>query len=429
YTLYDTEGSKLETRSDVISVEPSSGYDNKRMVKILYSDLDSNTTYYVGIRPVEKYWGGRHEDDKLYINTGVSFTTSKEGDYSGLGEFKCEVVEYNAIYTYVKLTAPEGFRFYKYKSGLIASLCEDMSDWIGPSGSYKPSSPDFDQEYSEYFIVGFEGLNAAKYYLQYRGDIYIAEDSKFYCICKAAEVVLPAINLSSEDQDGLSVKLMSQTAQFSVFQLSLPEGMIRAYDSSHNIRYTVQRDGKEIFSGNINSNYRWESNTSCIVSVPQSLLRGDCINFTISGSYQYQDSFSGSTSIVHDKEISGGLDIENQATADIISLIYQPETDYVSFTPIINISYSSLFTLYTSSGWTELYLYENKKDFSEDNYILRGESDSDGKIRLNKTDGSLQKGHQYIVKMTGLYVNLIDPDMNAATFTADNPLVFTWTCE
>lgn len=104
--------------------------DNVNSDRFCSTELNPNTTYYIVLSIGIKY--SETVGCEEYYYTGYSFTTSKQGDYSGLGKVSCEVVgRNNNGNTTVKVTLPPNLEFsYGSDAYLVASLSPDMSNCI-----------------------------------------------------------------------------------------------------------------------------------------------------------------------------------------------------------------------------------------------------------------------------------------------------------
>ncbi|MDE6480495.1 MAG: hypothetical protein K2L45_09510 [Muribaculaceae bacterium] len=124
----------------------------------MFTNLKPNTTYYP---LVEIYSSINGEIESGYdrgtqYSSGYSFTTTKEGDYSLLGEIQGEVMETSDEYTTVKITFPANINFrYGY---LEASTSQDMTNVIESEYVY--------DRYKNTALFRFHRLPPNTYYLR-----------------------------------------------------------------------------------------------------------------------------------------------------------------------------------------------------------------------------------------------------------------------
>lgn len=153
------------------------------------SNLYPNTTYYVLLRTQMNHFGN---GDENFYYTNESFTTAKDGDYSGLGEFRCELLDYcYSAYgldgQLIKLKFPENISTESYYDNkLYASVYPDMQDRV--KGVFlNKNDYEYYQFYQKYNIKDnellfvFPELEKKIYYFELIGSMYYKYESyKFY---------------------------------------------------------------------------------------------------------------------------------------------------------------------------------------------------------------------------------------------------------
>lgn len=170
--LYDKENSY----SVEYGTEFEGNNSNDKTKKFVFKDLQPNSTYSISASS-EIYINGNEGEDlgSTEFDTGKSFTTLSEGDFSAIGELNCKLVAYNyeeREKTAIKFIFPSQLKFYG--GFFYASISPDMSDPI--ESTYIGSSDNDDS-----FEVEFPLLEKRTYYFEYVGDLkyYFNNNDKY----------------------------------------------------------------------------------------------------------------------------------------------------------------------------------------------------------------------------------------------------------
>lgn len=134
--LSDHPLSNSTNRDDLIST-------NNQYNTAFFSNLHPNTTYYVIIYP-DIYFNGKNQSPNRYLyDTGYSFTTTAEGDYSNLGDVKADVLFAGADFTLFQVSFPDFITLYDIENVSISSadnVYENCKGNLGSSCIYCPNA-------------------------------------------------------------------------------------------------------------------------------------------------------------------------------------------------------------------------------------------------------------------------------------------------
>lgn len=188
--LYDKENSY----SVDYGTEFEGNYSNDKTKKFIFNYLHPNSTYSI-LATGEIYINGNEEEDfrSTEFDTGKSFTTPSEGDFSAIGEMKCELIGYNyegSENIAIKFIFPSQLEYYRGR--FYASLSPVMSDPI--ESTYIRYSDNDDSTIEAVFPL----LEKKTYYFEYVGDM------RYYFNNNYEYETLEDINLKAQNSIDLS---------------------------------------------------------------------------------------------------------------------------------------------------------------------------------------------------------------------------------
>lgn len=225
YNLIDNSDDRLVSVG-VVDTQSGNGkgilWDNKITFELInrtdnqtdyfLSNLTPNTTYHVVLRGYIDY--NKNKDlTSQQIYTDCSFTTAKEGDFSGLGEAKYQRLSTTSDITGVRFKLPEGMSF---PSGQYGNPSQDLN----AVRAYASTSPDMSNAVESIIkaygspsdVFYFRGLKDTKYYFQLKGNFYSSFTSEYSHDYVWKDVTLDAVdqidsNVSDIDENNPIAKL------------------------------------------------------------------------------------------------------------------------------------------------------------------------------------------------------------------------------
>ena len=361
-TLKPLSDAGNDWREDYISGDMISNDDRQFVFRFKY--LNPDTQYYLVLDSRVDFNGANDSDYEYYPD--FSFTTAKEGDYSGLGEVTCELVSHQLNRTIVKFNLPSAICFpegqYGHYAGdlnavrAFASTSPDMSNSIAsmPRSNYDGPMDEF----------AFEGLQVGqKYYFQLRGKFYWSLNNNGYefdldNITLNVHNPMELSEITENQVPQLNCKLYFAGENFSIISFSLPSnsglswGWVN-YKGTWKYRYSSELHECKIS----NDGHK----TDAYVYIPEKIKNGSDITITFEG--KVNDNYDRSQ--VYNFECDFAYSIENAIQPNPTCQIVFPGKDYslVKVSYPANISYSSyckpIYLVYDGTSESESYEWES----------------------------------------------------------------------